>query len=985
MVEDHSKRKLSRLSRRGFLFSGPAGALGLKVIRSFAQEPPAPPSASPGRLGIAEIVHARDISAPGKFGGEELKQSLERRGFQAVPTSAPSGKSVSIILRQPGDKADPPDRPGRVAVPARPESYSISRTSGREIVVEGSDEVGMMYGALDLAEQIDQAAGPDLAGQIKSVSKSPYLRIRGINMFLTTQDIDEPDGAFWYDDFWTGFLAMMARNRYNFLDIHGPCDAVTLDFPNGFSYFVSLPDLPQVGVGPDRARRNMARFQQIVRRAANRGIKVGYMNYVASPPIGPWKTRRFGKDQRWVPVHQKFLRGPAVAQYTRQAVTAFLRDVPELWMFGFRIGESGQPEDFYNTTYLEALKEFPKTLNVYVRTWLTDPQKVRALARSIGRPLYIEIKYNGEQLGLPYQAVLGGREYPPSGSYEGYTDYPRDYSIIWQIRAHGTHRVFTWGWPEFARRTVRSCRFGEGAGFSMEPMDAYCPAADYLHNNPKTDHRFYKWMYQREWAWHLIWGRTAYDPDTPDHVWQAEFERHFGPEAGPAAYEALTESSKIVPFIYSYHNVGLDHQNFAPEFETGDHALTVRGRFWQGERLVPYGGNNDDFLKVNTLDPTAMADPASYIKLRLEGLPTGRMTPFEAADYLQSAAEASETKIAQVGRLSPRASKELDCLRMDIEAVAWLGRYYQNRILSTVHLEFYRQTYDHPSLSKAYEYLKQAAAAWDQLSRITEKHYGYVPEYIRMGVPHFRWRDEGRSLGADMEQIDEMEADFRKMLGEHLVVIGHIPPFQAEPGKALRITATYPTKRSASERLALYFRNSRNAPYQRIALQFENKFERTWTSEIPAASLIPGRLEYFLMVEPGTSGHYGSTIEERPPYRVFVTSNRSKPVIHHTPPAGQIRATTVSLTVDVQAKAPIAGVFVYHKRMPSYYDWIELEMHAAGAGRYTAQAPLTPEGILYYFKAVDTDGNAAHYPNFLKQTPYFVISGWNPDAIFSTQ
>jgi|GEM_PF-2864979 hypothetical protein len=32
----------------------------------------------------------------------------------------------------------------------------------------------------------------------------------------------------------------------------------------------------------------------------------------------------------------------------------------------------------------------------------------------------------------------------------------------------------------------------------MEPMDAYCPAADCLHNNPETDHRFYKWMYQRE-------------------------------------------------------------------------------------------------------------------------------------------------------------------------------------------------------------------------------------------------------------------------------------------------------------------------------------------------------------------------------------------------------------------------------------------------------------------------------------------------------
>ncbi len=357
------------------------------------------------------------------------------------------------------------------------------------------------------------------------------------------------------------------------------------------------------------------------------------------------------------------------------------------------------------------------------------------------------------------------------------------------------------------------------------------------------------------------------------------------------------------------------------------------------------------------------------------------MTPFEAADYLLSAVEASETKIAQALRLSPRASTELECLSMDIEAVAWLGQYYQNRILSATHLEFYRQTYDHPSLSKAYEYLKQAAAACDQLSRVTEKHYGYVPEYIRMGVPRFRWRDEGRSLGADMGQIDEMEADFRKMLAEHFVLIGHVLPFQAEPRKALRITATYPTKRSSNEHLALYFRNAKNSPYQRIALQFENKFERTWKGEIPAVSVTPGCLEYLLMVEPGTSGHYGSTIEEWPPYRVFVTGNRSKPVIHHTPPAGQIQGDVVSLDVDIQAKAPIAGVFVYYKRMPSYYDWIELEMNRVDTGRYSAPVPLTPEGVLYYFKAVDAGGNAAHYPDFLKQTPYFVLSGWSASVI----
>jgi len=81
-------------------------------------------------------------------------------------------------------------------------------------------------------------------------------------MFLTVQDVDNPDGAFWSDDYWKTYLDIMARSRYNFLDIHGLCDAVTISFPNGFSYFLSLPDFPEVGVGPNaqpriwRARHN---------------------------------------------------------------------------------------------------------------------------------------------------------------------------------------------------------------------------------------------------------------------------------------------------------------------------------------------------------------------------------------------------------------------------------------------------------------------------------------------------------------------------------------------------------------------------------------------------------------------------------------------------------------------------------------------------------------------------------------------------------
>ena len=52
-----------------------------------------------------------------------------------------------------------------------------------------------------------------------------------------------------------------------------------------------------------------------------------------------------------------------------------------------------------------------------------------------------------------------------------------------------------------------------------------------------------------------------------------------------------------MPFVYAYHSVGLDHQEFAPELETGDRPIgTAWVHRWTGERLVLPGGGNGGFL-----------------------------------------------------------------------------------------------------------------------------------------------------------------------------------------------------------------------------------------------------------------------------------------------------------------------------------------------------------------------------------------------------
>jgi hypothetical protein len=915
------------------------------------------------------------------FAAEVVRHALEEKKFDARISSHVPKAEIQIYLGTKADSEPAGVESRTVTVPSAAESYRVSIPSKKVIVVKGSDRTGAMYGALDLAEQISWAEGDDLVGQIKARSKSPYLHVRGINYFLTTQDIDLPGGAFWSDEYWKEFFDMMARDRYNFLDIHGPCEAVTVGFPDGFCYFVHLADFPKIGVGAERAAKNMARFREIIHMAAERGVKVGYMNYSSEPFYGAWQTRRFGVDERWTPDTQKYLTDPAAVQkYTREAAGVFLKQVPNLWMFGFRIGESGQPEDFYKKTYLEALKDAPAALKIYLRTWIADPEKVREIGSSAKQHLYIEPKYNGEQLGSPYQAALGGREYPPSGSYENYTDYPRNYSIIWQIRAHGTTRVFYWMSPEFARRTVRSCKFGGGVGFSMEPMNAYCPTLDYLHNNPKIDHHFYKWMFQRYWTWNMVWGRTAYDPEVSDRVFLDAFISRFGPTAGPLAYKALVESSKIVPFIYSYHNVGLDHQEFAPEFETGDHAFGVRSRMWQGTRLVPYGGDNEDFLRVITLDRRSMASPEVYIEDLLKGKPSGKMGPFEAAAYLDSAAQSSETQIEEAANLNPSSPENFDCMRKDIDAVAWLGRYYASRIRSVTHLGFYLDTRAHPQLTEAYTDLEHAVSDWDRLSLATEEHYGSVPEYIRMGVSHFRWRDEGRSLGADLDEINNLEVQFRNLPSKEgfRVVLGHVPPYKTNPGKPLKLTVTYATDHvRSSTHVNLFYRNAPDAGYSQIQMTPEDRLARTWTGEIPGKEVVPGKLQYYFQANQGIHGSYGGTLQFRPPYEVFVNNDNVEPEFTYTPPSGSERGKAVRMEVEIRDKAPIRSAYVYYKPMPAYDNWIKVKMQHVSGDRYSASVPLTSEGILYYFEAIDNDGNAANYPDFLKQTPYFVINAWD--------
>ncbi|MBE7560773.1 hypothetical protein HS125_18240 [bacterium] len=579
----------------------------------------APPTFAADRVAVPA---PGDLPAPARFGLSELEKALTAQGLVA---STAAQRPVLTVKVEKGQGA------AGLSVPEAPESYAI-KVAGKTATVAGRDAVGLMYGLLDLADQVRLAdASGTPAEQLTSRARQPHLRIRAVNQFLFTDALEDPDSWFFDERFWRDYFAMLARTRHNLLDLHAAYDLESTYFPNIYPYFVTVEGFPDVGataaqaraggVPPETAARNLAMFNRILRLGKEYGVSVALMNYNA---------------QTWRGRNARAMGGDELVAYIKAACKQFVAACPDLWMYGFRIGESGQPESFFTDAYVAALKEIDARLNLYTRSWLATKDKITPIAEGFSGDFYIEPKYNGEQLGLPYHAITTPRRWAPSYSYESYTDWPRNYQILYQVRANGTHRIFHWGGYDFVRRCAATGNYADGAGLSIEPMTAYYPIENVYHEPTETPRNYYQWATERDWLWYELWGRLMYDPQTPEALFLEMYRERFGREAGNRLWKATQASSRIVPMIYSYHCLGPDHRNMAPEMEIG---AERRGGI---TGMPAETGDYDDFLTTHPLDGQVMASPVEYVENILGGTPDGRLTPWQVADYLEQAADESQ-------------------------------------------------------------------------------------------------------------------------------------------------------------------------------------------------------------------------------------------------------------------------------------------------------------------------------------------------------
>lgn len=623
-----------------------------------------------------------------------------------------------------------------IAVKPEPDdqAFALDR-SGTTVTIAAGGPAGAKYGLLELAEQVRAASGDswrEIVAGLRSTKQKPWVAIRADNAFIHIHPFVLNDLTMW-----RAYIDMLARNRFNMLDLHGAYDLDTTGFSNLYPMLVRVPGYPGVG-NPAEQAKNLASLKAIVAYATSRGVRVALMNYSIDEdrPRSPTKPP---SPIKGVPAGQ-------IADYTAKATAQLIRELPQLYMLGFRVGETGQPADFFKQAYLRGFAMAGNnSLRLYTRSWLTSKEQLEPIAAAAPGKFDVEIKYNGEHLGLPYQAM---QERFATYSYEHYLDRPADYGILWQVRSNGTHRFWSWANTDFIRQTVRTFRLGDARGFTLEsPVSYFSPYAAKMYRAP-ADQAVFPYVWQKDWMWYLAWGRLGYDPELPEATLIQTWRDHYG-AGGDAAYRAMQAASRVVPLVYAYRFIGADHRDYSPETETG---YTTNDSVVGSRTPIPL--SLLQYAQDQTEDDRSFLPIDKFVLGKMDGLVDGRYGPFAVAARLHDASGEADRAIADMPPLTGRAADEWRLLHTDLAAAARLGDYHADRIEGLVWLDHGVRTNERGEIDQANVLLKRSRDAWAALAGLADPVYQPLNNPLRRQKA-FSW---GPAL-ADLEKLDATTED----------------------------------------------------------------------------------------------------------------------------------------------------------------------------------------------------------------------------------
>ncbi|HEY3324276.1 MAG TPA: hypothetical protein VGP72_27745 [Planctomycetota bacterium] len=826
--------------------------------------------AVPGLAASHGVSKVLDALRTKQTGCEKVSSLAAARGKTLIVVGAASGDGAAAQLLK---AAQAPSLEG-------PEALIIRRAEwqGKAAwVIGGSDDRGVMYGALDVAERISWSDRSAPLKELRETSERPSVSERALSIYTMNRAYWE--SRFYDEAYWARYLDLLAQNRFNSL-------VVIFGYENGgflapaYPYFFDVPEFPDVrmvGITPEQQQRNLVAFNRLVAMTHERGL-----NFT----VGLWDhIYRGGVQGGGIPGANEATKQPMpglvwgvteknLTAYTQAALTKFVRLVPKLDAIQFRMhDESGlknrEQEEFWRQIF-QVMKEHAPNIRFDARA-KGLPDSVIEAGLNLGVKLRITTKYWMEQMGLPFHPTHINRpnQFDRRHSYADMLRYPQRYKMHWRLWNGGTSRVLLWGDPDYARRFAESTHLYDGDGFEVnEPLCTKMEAQPH-DAKPfellKAPYRYYDYEFERYWHFFQVFGRIGYNPETTAEVWHREFEKRFGKDAAPFVEKGLHRASQVLPRIV------------AACYPYGYFPMT---RGWAEKQRL---GDLPAYAKAEGSDTQQFASFDEEAQNLIEGNETAKTRPPTTSRWFAEAAADISAQIAEAEKhIGAVRNKEFDVTLVDLKILANLALFHARRIPAAVNYRLFERTKDGSLLNEAIAHEQRAVEAWRQLAAAAGDVYA---DDLMMGVRGAglcgHWKDELAALEKGLAALERQRQDFRPVPGgkaaPHYDALSgpgdHEPPMvvhqavtRAPAGKPLTICAEV-CDPSGVKWVRLRYRSvNQHQDYQTLAMLPTGEKDR-YQAVVPAEHLVAAwDFMYFIEVmdNQGNGGIYPDLNKETP-------------------------------------------------------------------------------------------------------------------------
>lgn len=611
---------------------------------------------------------------------------------------------------------------------------------GKDIILEASDEAGMMYAIIDLAGEIKAHH------EVSDLFVEPYIKKRGIkfNIPLDARTPSYSDAStsatknipvMWEFSFWQQFLDSMANNKYNVLSLW------TL---SPFPSLVKIPEFPNASIKDVKATTKPFHAgligTQMYTEEHKKGLytvkrmsiddKINFwrsvMQYAKSRCIEvylfTWNIFVYGTEDSGYNLEDK-IDSEITKQYVYSGTKALLRTYPLLAGIGVTAGENMKFKDEKVTNKEEAVEKdiyfiretYGKAIDDYL---LKNPDRKITLIHRLQMSRYDKIvkaykDFKGNfEMSFKYSQAHMYSSTKPIFINKLLKEKSEDLKI-WLTVRNDDYYMCRWGDPRFAKEYILNMPLYCMSGFYMGP-DGFTWGRDFM---TRDDDR-HPLVMDKMWYMFEIWGQLSYNINLNDTFFITSISLRFHIQYNDAiqVYHCWKEASSIIPEFNCVHWHDLDFQ-------------------WYPEGCCMYKPNSQDnvyfadineFIDCPSMPGSGYVSVKEYVRNIIENNQMIGITPLMASKSIKNHALVAEQLLSKIEKYSDHEEFKRTCI--DIRLMSILGYYYAIKEEAAVDLQMYKNTKEDSYIDSCIEKLVIAASYWRKYSSLATSVY--IPQVL---------------------------------------------------------------------------------------------------------------------------------------------------------------------------------------------------------------------------------------------------------------